>query len=753
MPLLINGTNSPEYLPGTNFDDIINGLDGADTLEGFLGKDTLDGGLGADTMIGGIGDDIYFVDNVGDVVVELAAQGQDTVKSTISYTMAANVENLFLLDAGGAINGTGNGGNDSLYGNSSDNVLTGGGGNDTLYGMGGADTMIGGMGDDYYSVAEAGDIVIENAAEGKDWVYGFISYTLGTNVENLILQGIGNLDGTGNASDNFLQGTSGANVLVGLDGHDKINGLGGADTMVGGLGNDEYWVDQIGDVVTENAGEGTDAVRSTITYVLGANVENLILEGSASINGIGNELDNKINGNSGNNLLKGGGGDDELSGGLGADTMVGGAGDDEYSVDSIADVVTEKADEGIDWVVSKINYTLGANVEHLSLSGSAIEGIGNGLDNCIWGNGLNNLLMGLDGDDYLVGGAGADTMIGGIGSDYYKVDNVNDTVTEAADQGYDEVSSLIDYTLGANFERLFLEEGSATTAVGNELDNHLVGNSNDNVLIGGGGGDLMHGGAGDDSYWIDTYLDSTMESAGNGIDTVYASHSYVLFANVENMTLLDAGGAIDGTGNELDNILYGNSSANVFFGLDGVDQIFAGDGYDHLWGGIGDDLLEGGAGGDVLGGGDGVDTISYASSTSQVLINLGNGLVAGGHAVDDIIQFDVENLIGSAFDDGLFGNGFVNVLTGAVGDDYLWGGFNADTFAFASGFDHDTIGDFAIAEDRIQFDDAVFANFAAVQAAMQQVGADTVITFGPQDSIVIENVAVANLTAGHFLFV
>ncbi|KAF0190268.1 MAG: Na-Ca exchanger/integrin-beta4, partial [Gammaproteobacteria bacterium] len=310
-----------------------------------------------------------------------------------------------------------------IIGNSAANNLTGNAGDDILDGGAGADTLIGGIGDDTYVVDNAGDVVTESADEGTDTVQSSISFSLASlpNIENVTLTGTAAIDATGNATDNRLIGNSAANVLNADGGNDFLDGGLGADTLIGGTGDDTYVVDQAGDVVTENANEGTDTVRSAITYVLDDNLENLTLTGIGNINGTGNAADNSITGNSGNNILTGGVGSDYLDGwagadtmigGTGADTMIGGTGDDTYVVDNAGDVVTENANEGTDTVNSAITYTLvdKPNLEDLTLTGvAAINGAGNGSANSITGNNGANILDGGGGNDTLLGGAGDDT--------------------------------------------------------------------------------------------------------------------------------------------------------------------------------------------------------------------------------------------------------------------------------------------------------------------------------------------------------
>lgn len=195
--------------------------------------------------------------------------------------------------------------------------------------------MVGGLGDDIYLVENTSDVVTENIDAGTDTVSSRLTYTLPTNVENLILAGTAAINGTGNDLNNVLTGNGAANQLNGQAGNDILNGGGGndtltgwsgADTMIGGAGNDTYFVENVGDVVTEALTQGTDTISSRVTFTLPANVENLTLTGASVINGTGNAQANKISGNSAANQLNGGAGNDTLNGGPGNDKLDGGEG-------------------------------------------------------------------------------------------------------------------------------------------------------------------------------------------------------------------------------------------------------------------------------------------------------------------------------------------------------------------------------------------------------------------------------------------
>ncbi|MCZ8233760.1 MAG: matrixin family metalloprotease [Inhella sp.] len=472
------------------------------TLVGNAGANRIDGGAGLDTMTGGAGNDVYVVDNAGDVVTELAGGGADKVEASVSYTLGAEVESLTLMGTG-PINGTGNALANTLTGNSGSNRLDGGLG---------IDTLVGGAGDDTYVVDVVGDVVTEAANGGIDTVETGISYTLGAEVERLVLTGTAEVNGTGNGL---------ANTLTGNIGNNRLNGGAGIDSMAGGAGNDTYVVDVAGDVVTEAANGGIDTVETGITYTLGAEVERLVLTGTGAVNGTGNALANTLTGNSGANRLTGGAGDDTLDGGLGKDSLVGGTGNDTYRVNQADDVITEAANEGTDTVLSDVTWTLGANLENLSLQGTgALNGTGNALANILTGNSGANTLTGGAGDDTLDGGLGKDSLVGGTGNDTYRVNQADDVINEAANEGTDTVLSDVTWTLGANLENLSLQGTGALNGTGNALANRLTGNSGNNTFNGGDGADTLDGGAGNDSLIGGTGGDTYRFGRGSGLDRI-----------------------------------------------------------------------------------------------------------------------------------------------------------------------------------------------------------------------------------------
>lgn len=395
---------------GNSASNVLTGNAGNNVLSGGVGNDTLNGGAGSDTLLGGAGDDAYLVDTSTDVIIELAGEGVDSVSSSVSYTLAAQLERLSLTGSA-AINASGNALANELIGNAGNNVLDG---------LGGADQMAGGAGNDSYRVDNVADAVIEGIDAGLDTVSSSVTFTLAANVETLSLTGSAAINGSGNELDNLLIGNGGNNALSGGAGNDRLDGGLGSDTLVGGTGDDSYVVNVATDVVTELADQGVDTVNSAVTWTLATHVEKLILTGTSATNGSGNASNNTLTGNGANNRLSGGAGDDLLDGGAGSDTLVGNLGNDSYIVNVTSDVVSELANEGTDTVSASVAWTLGANIENLSLTGtSALNGTGNALDNQLRGNSAANLLTGQAGADLLDGAGGNDSLVGGAAADSY----------------------------------------------------------------------------------------------------------------------------------------------------------------------------------------------------------------------------------------------------------------------------------------------------------------------------------------------
>ncbi|PDS77016.1 M10 family metallopeptidase, partial [Rhizobium sp. L43] len=610
--------------------DTIIGNEADNTLWGNAGNDSLSGGSGNDTLIGGTGNDTYNVDSLADVVTEALNEGTDlirTVLSSYALTINANVENLTFTGTG-AFTGTGS----SLA-----NTITGGAGNDTLDGGAGNDTLIGGAGNDLYVVDASFDFVLESANKGTDTVRTALSsYTLSNNVENLIYTGSASFTGTGNAL---------ANTITGGAGNDVLDGGAGADNLIGGAGDDTYVVDNAGDSVAENAGAGTDTVRTTLaSYTLGANIENLTNIGTAVFTGTGNSLANTI---------KGAAGADTLDGKAGADTLIGGAGNDTYIVD-LADVVTEGVNAGTDLirtVLSSYALTNIANVENLTFTGTG--------DFSGTGNSLANVITGGAGNDTLDGGAGNDTLIGGAGNDLYIVDSASDVINEAVSAGTDEIrTALAAYSIAAlvNVENLTYTGSANFSGTGNALANMITGGAGNDTLNGGTGADSLIGGAGDDTYIVDNAGDIVTEAAAAGTDTLRTTlANYALGADIENLTYIGTG-TFTGTGNALNNILTGGAGADTLDGKAGADSLIGGAGNDTY---IVDDLA------DVVTEGlnAGTDLIRTVLS-SYALINIAN--------VENLTFTGTGDFIGT-------GNSLANAITGGAGNDTLDGGAGNDT--------------------------------------------------------------------------
>ena len=695
-----------ENLTGSAHDDRLRGDDGANRL---------DGGAGVDTLAGGLGDDVYVVDSSRDVVVETTGAGTDVVESSASHVLAAEVEVLRLVGAG-AINGTGNAGDNTVHAGAGSNLLDGGEGRDLL------------------SYESAGGAVTVSLSVATRQATGGSGNDLVLNFEDL----------TGSRFADRLTGSGDGNLL---------DGLAGADTMAGGNGDDTYRVDQAGDVVRELAGGGTDTVFTRVAYTLPAAVENLVLEGSAAATLTGNGDDNRLTGNAAANTLLGLGGNDTLDGGAGGDRMEGGSGNDRYIVEDAGDVVVETGTSTteIDTVSSALDHVLGPNVENLELTGSAANGAGNERANRITGNDAANTLSGAAGNDTLDGGAGVDSLVGGAGSDTYVVDDAGDVVDETSTSttDVDTVSSSVDWTLGTTLENLVLTGIADVDGTGNASANRLTGNAGANRLDGRGGADTMTGGDGGDTYVVDSSADQIVESGATGRDAVNTTIDFTLPSGVEDLYM--TGLQRVGRGNALDNVIYANAYDNELDGEGGFDVLsFRFGATGPLSYNLFSDFQDNGSGADFfydfegLEGGDFADSL-YGNDVANLLAGLGGDDYLTGAGGNDTVQggdgFD--ELEGGDGDDVLDGGGDDDRLTGGAGADSMTGGQGLDTFVLGDA-DGDRIADFVSADDTVVVTGPIGDGDVLVEGIRFASGPST---FLPTDELVlITTPAVGTLT-------
>ncbi|WAS57302.1 calcium-binding protein [Burkholderia ambifaria] len=495
---LILGGLGNDLLHGDAGDDEIQGGDGHDKLYGGDGNDRLFGQVGNDILYGGAGDDLL-----------VGFTGDNEAKRTL---------------------GPGETDNDYLYGGEGNDTLLGGLGDDYLDGGAGADHMEGGEGNDTYIVNSVNDVILEYANEGYDTVISSANYILNANIEELRLVEGFNVNGTGNALDNRIVGNSADNIL---------DGVTGADTMIGGKGNDTYYVDNIGDRVVEFAGEGIDTVQSKISYTLGEHVENLnLLDFGKPEKGLVDGVAVRVYGYPKANEL------DYMQGdavpkyqGTCALTSIANLLTQTGTPTTEADVVRRAIDN--QWAVTSpaaTDYQRGGSnyVQQQALLKS--YGIANNLLAGYDEHAVANLVRSGRGvilalnsgrlweDSAYLDGGGVNHVVTVTGAVYGDADGELKGFY-IADSGRRRVSdmtryvSLQEFRAAANVPnayaiytaealKLWNEDIDGT---GNALDNTIIGNRGNNVLDGGAGNDILVGGLGNDTYRF---------GRGSGRDTI-----------------------------------------------------------------------------------------------------------------------------------------------------------------------------------------------------------------------------------------
>jgi len=712
----LTGTAAPEEIVGTSLADVLRGLDGDDVIKGRGG---------ADLMIGGLGDDTYELDNAGDVVVELAGEGHDTIATSLNTYSLENVPNVEALIFTGTGDFTGIGG-------SGDDTLQGGDGNDTLIGNGGDDILDGGAGFDIVVLdydrraanvtSGVGEIVLDGP-QGHDRII---------NVEAIqFADGLYDVRSDGPLAANprqVLDGTASADWIVGGDSADIVNGGDGNDAIFGGFGADILY--------------GNDGIDR--------------LEGGEDDDTLYGELGrDTLRGGIGNDCLSGGGGDDYLNGNAGNDVLVGGAGSDQLFGEDGNDQLQGGDDA---------DYLDGGDGDD-TLNGGA------GADK-LWGQAGNDYLAGDDGNDYLNGGVGDDILYGSNGSDQLFGEDGNDILSGDGDADYIDGGEGEDTLYGGLGADILVGRGGADTLYGgddndylngglgadvlygDEGSDQLFGDDGDDYLHGGAGADYLDGGLGAETLFGDAGADKLIGREGNdtiyggddndylnggqGDDTLFGDNGSDQLFGEDGNDQLDGGNGDDWLDGGLgDDVIHGGLGDDVLLGREGDDHLYGDDGNDYMNGGDGADILEGGNGDDVLVGLDGHDHLCGDSGNDSLQGGAGNDVLYGGDGNDTLLAGDGDD-----------------ILCGGAGDDVLSGGLGSDIFVVGPGEGNDRIVDFdnAAQGDVIKLAGFGWTSFADVQAHASQQGANTVIEFATGDTLTISNVALTSLSAAAFQF-
>ncbi|PIF77517.1 Ca2+-binding RTX toxin-like protein [Variovorax sp. 54] len=787
-----NGNDLDNVITGNDADNNLLGLGGNDILIGGAGEDALFGSEGQDTLIGGSGDDYYEIDDAGDTIVENAGEGDDFVRSTVSWTLGANVERL-ALDGTGDLYATGNGLANGLWGNDGNNLLTGGQGNDFLVGGAGNDVYVFNAGDgqdtiDNLDALGATDTLRFGAGIGENDVSAFqsgnsIFFKIRGSSDQIAISSYyaANTTSNGVTQDRKIDRIEFANGTVWDQAMiqtvvDRANNNhsptvnSGLPTLKASQGNLFTYVvplstitdPDVWDSVTYTAKMANgDPLPSWLSFdsqtrtfsgtPTSANIGNLqfVLWGTDNYGyGAGTYVNLTVSPPNRAPVLATALADQSVAEGTAINyTVPTGSFTDPDAGDSLSYTATLSDGTALpswlsfnastrkftgtvpigalDAVSVRVTATdqgglaiqdvfnIAVTVQNLTLNGttSAETLTGRSGNDTINGMGGNDTLIGNAGNDRMIGGTGNDMMSGGTGDDTYVVDSATDVVNESANEGKDTVESSLTWTLGANLENLTLTGTTAISGTGNALDNVLTGNSAVNILTGNAGNDVldgqagadtMKGGTGDDTYYVDNASDVVTELANEGTDTVISTLTHTLAANVENLRL-NATGAINGTGNTLDNVLYAGAGNNTLNGLGGSDTA------SYLYAGS-------------------AVTVSLASTSAQ----------ATGGSGSDTLQ-NIENLTGSGFNDTLTGSAVANVLDGGAGNDVLFGGAGNDTYRLGRGDGSDTI-----TENDTTAGNADMAQFgvdiAAEQLWFRQVGNNLEVSvIGGTDKFTLNN--------------
>jgi Ca2+-binding RTX toxin-like protein len=673
--------------------------DGNNLVLGHVGDNNISAGNGNNVVITGTGNDLI---KVGD--------GNNTIQtgSGADLIVAGNGDNTILLGAGpqtvivGGGNNlvTGGGGNDIIMAGQGNNVLYAGNGNSLVSARDGANTLVGGAGYDELIAGNGSNIFMDGGgradmsagtgsntfvvtntldtitvaapsgttAVGINTVKSSVNWTLGANQQ--ILWGTGDkaLTLTANNAGDQLIGNGAADTLIGGSGNDTLADSGGAAQMIGGGGNDTFVVSNTASVVQETANSGIATVKTSVSYSLPDNVQNLIGTGNAAVILRGGAQDGTtITANDAN---------DTLIAGTGVSTLIGGAGSDTFVVNNVNDIVQAQAG-GINTVQTSVNYTAGLHVQNLVGTGAA--------DLILTGNGAGDTVQANAGNDTLIAAAGADSFIGGSGNDTYQLGDGNESVLLGAGNSIVTggranavinglASGVANITLGDGQVQIDLSQNNQANAIslGNGADSVSSGNGNNTISVGDGtdlittgdGNNLVNAGNGNDAITVGNGNNRIAIGSGtnqvtvgtgtdvvtnwNGNDTLQLEQNVpadtVNFVNLGNDIQINESlsngsvrvvGASATPSSALGRYVLGNGNDTVSLDASSY-QIRAGNGNDNITGLNASETLS-------LGNGN--SQVTLGDGSNQVTVGNGNNTLSFGNGDNSIVNGTGNNLI------------------------------------------------------------------------------------------------------------
>ncbi|WP_343742762.1 beta strand repeat-containing protein [Herbaspirillum huttiense] len=666
---------------GNSGDNAVSAGNGNNVVITGAGNDLIHVGDGNNSIQSGDGNDLIVAGNGNNAILLGGGPKTVVVGAGANTVIGGNGNNIIMAGEGNNVLYAGSGnsvvfaedGNNTLVGGIGHNELIAGNGNNSFTDGGGIADMTAGTGSNTFVVNNTRDSItvaapVAGTSAGVNTVKSSVNWTLGANQK--ILWGTGNsaLTLTGNSTGDQIIGNGAADTLIGGGGNDTIADSGGAAQMIGGGGNDTFVVSNTASVVQETANSGIATIKTSVSYSLPDNVQNLIGTGNAALILRGGAQDGTtITANDAN---------DTLIAGNGVSSLIGGAGSDTFVVNNVNDVVHAQAG-GINTVQTSVNYTAGVHVQNLVGTGAA--------DLILTGNGAGDTVQANAGNDTLIAATGTDRFIGGSGNDTYQLGDGNESVllgtggsivtggrANAVVNG--RARGVANITLGDGQVQIDLSQNNQANVIslGDGADSVSAGNGNNTISVGNGrdlittgdGNNLVNAGNGNDAITVGNGNNRIAIGSGTNQVTVGTGTDVVTNWNGNDTLLLEQNVPADtvnfaNLGNDIQiNESLNNGSVRVVGASatpsSALGQYVLGNGNDtvsldassyHIRAGNGNDVITGLDASETLSLGNGNSQVTLGNGSNQVTVGNGNNTLSFGNGGNSIVNGAGNNLI------------------------------------------------------------------------------------------------------------